>query len=323
MTLAGWLQYIGNFGVDIFFVLSGFVIAMTATKPQSSAIDFWIKRAARVYPLFWVTLFVAMLLPAIPGSDPSLDALMANPASLLLLTPPDGHPPAWTLVYEVQFYILAGVFMLFGVRTRTVFLTWTIVQVGVVAVQMMGRLPLLPITDALTLEFCFGVLIALLVPRDAIKSPIATIAVSLVAMIGVTFYFGPLILVKTENTIVRTCVWGLPAAIVVMSLISLEARGARFRSVFLTLGDESYSIYMWHISLLVITNILLTPIFPDEGRGYLFVMVYIGTATLLTLTVGKLSYKLIEKPALRMVTSSRPRTRWSTTKAEAKAEQPQ
>lgn len=310
-TLAGWSQYIGHFGVDIFFVLSGFVISVSATKarasPGQNAVDFLLKRAARIYPLFWMTLLVALLLPPIPGSDNSLDALVAEPASIILLTSPAAHPLAWTLVYEVQFYILAGLLMLFGTRTRSLFLVWPVAQVIVVALAQFGYLPQLPITDGLTIEFCFGVLIGLLAPRDAVKYPVTLITISFVLVIGTSSYFGGMAI--ATNTLIRALLWGIPAGLIIMSLVAIEVRGARFTKQLLDLGDESYSLYMWHLIILIVSNQMLRPIFP--GRGPTFAIAYVLLATILTLGISRVSFRLVESPVLRKVAGLRLRTRQS------------
>ena len=300
-TLAGWSQYVGHFGVDIFFVLSGFVIAVSASRAKASpgrnAVNFLIKRAARIYPLFWMTLLMSLLLPAIPGSDNSLDALAAKPESIFLLSPPAAHPLAWTLVYEVQFYILASIFMLFGARTRALFLTWAVSQVVVVIAAKLGYLPRLPITDGLTLEFCFGVFIGLLMPNNIVKYPVTLILVSFVLVICSSSYFGTTAV--ATNTLIRALLWGIPAGLIIMSLVTIEARGARFKKPLLDLGDESYSLYMWHLIILIASNQALHPILPE--RGPTFAIAYVILATVLTLAISRMSYRLVERPVLRKV----------------------
>src|SRR5205807_1003674 len=69
--MLSWLS-IGGSGVDIFFVISGFIIWMTSQSPQMTAKDFLMRRAIRIVPLYWfataVLASVALLAPAVMSS---------------------------------------------------------------------------------------------------------------------------------------------------------------------------------------------------------------------------------------------------------------
>ncbi len=100
----------GSFGVDVFFVLSGFIIAWSADKDVR---HFLVHRLIRVLPTYWIvtSLGFAMILLAMPLAD----ALGWYGQSLLFLTRADGRPPiifvGWTLVYELAFYLLYAVLL--------------------------------------------------------------------------------------------------------------------------------------------------------------------------------------------------------------------
>jgi peptidoglycan/LPS O-acetylase OafA/YrhL len=68
----------GHFGVDLFFMISGFVIFMTLER-ASSVRDFAVSRFARLYPVFWIALLLAVvLLPLAGGQVPSMRMVLAN-----------------------------------------------------------------------------------------------------------------------------------------------------------------------------------------------------------------------------------------------------
>ena len=105
-----WLPY-GRFGVELFFIISGFVIFMTLQR-TTSLYQFLTARFARLYPAFLVsllaTLAITTALPAAPAGL-TLGRILANlsmVAQLFDQTDIDGS--YWTLRYELDFYVLAA-----------------------------------------------------------------------------------------------------------------------------------------------------------------------------------------------------------------------
>ncbi len=97
--------------VEFFFVLSGFFImsAHYADFGRAGRVPvFWWRRICRIYPMYWVALGVTLLFlhpPAALGKLLTLALLLPVPA-------PEFVPPAWTLRYEVGFYIVFGLCLL-------------------------------------------------------------------------------------------------------------------------------------------------------------------------------------------------------------------
>lgn len=108
---AGFLRWLelGRFGVHVFFIISGAVIAMTLTRSSGLA-DFAIKRAARIYPAY----LVAMLLTTFCSKVLHMGYWIGKWQFLQNLLPYSFgqsfiDPSYWSLTYELQFYILIGV----------------------------------------------------------------------------------------------------------------------------------------------------------------------------------------------------------------------
>jgi peptidoglycan/LPS O-acetylase OafA/YrhL len=110
----------GYVGVDIFFVISGFVICMSLDRCRERGTgfqNFFIARIIRLTPAYWMLIFivtlkllvVAMLGKGIEQSDFDLWQLVAN---LLYVQGLTGHadlvPVFWTLCYEMQYYLFFG-----------------------------------------------------------------------------------------------------------------------------------------------------------------------------------------------------------------------
>lgn len=109
-----WARY-GSYGVELFFMISGFVILMTAER--STLTGFVASRVARLYPAFWVccTLtFVATVLIGAPVYDASWTQYLVNMTMLsdfVDVAPIDGV--YWSLSVELRFYLLVGLLLHF------------------------------------------------------------------------------------------------------------------------------------------------------------------------------------------------------------------
>src|SRR5262245_30053823 len=101
----------GHFGVELFFIISGFVILMTIERKRTGW-EFAISRAARLMPAFLAALLLATALLAVNPMPPSLNTPSARQFLANLTMAPsllgeiDIDVPYWTLTYELVFYVL-------------------------------------------------------------------------------------------------------------------------------------------------------------------------------------------------------------------------
>jgi peptidoglycan/LPS O-acetylase OafA/YrhL len=117
----------GGAGVDIFFVISGFVITSVVLRTPATqrrlaaSADFLLRRILRVFPLYWVTLAGMVGLAAAFGAPVSeLSQAWHLRVILLLVDKIPYQPPAWTLAFEMWFY--AGTAVLIGLLPKRRFL---------------------------------------------------------------------------------------------------------------------------------------------------------------------------------------------------------
>ena len=112
--------YLGTFGVELFFVISGFVILPSAMRYAPR--EFALRRFLRLYPLFFALSLLFIALNAATNAYPAINTLEAWVAGLLFLNLFVGTeqltPNAWSLTYEVMFYILMYGIVYFAVRRR-------------------------------------------------------------------------------------------------------------------------------------------------------------------------------------------------------------
>jgi len=235
----------GGFGVDVFFVISGFI--MGTVGAQESAPAFALKRAARIIPLYWLcTLF--MCVQSLFGVFARFTFDAESLAKSLFFIPyydSTGHiwplvVVGWTLNFEAFFYVLFTAGLLIG--APIVFSVATL-SILVLAGQLIpfDSAPLQVWTSPLLLEFAAGLLLA----RSARPSGMP-VGLSLVGL-GIAI----LAVVSARELYddsYRALVWGMPAALIVAGGLAIERAGAWSRLLYPleAMGDASYSLYLWH-----------------------------------------------------------------------------
>lgn len=285
---------IGAAGVDIFFVISGFIIWSTTSSSDVSMPDYFWKRFTRVFPLYWIVLSVTFVtVNAKPAFFYNHDASIENFFRSLVLLPrlKDGafHPvvvQGWTLSYEVFFYCLLGLLMAVGLRWRLIGTCATLlVFVGIGQIVDLGYVG--AFAAPIVLEFAAGVLIAYVAGR--LEFPRSVIAVALpLAIVG--FVASQTLMVDWP----RVLKWGVPAALLVIAAVGLEPW---FRKhpvrVLVYFGDASYSIYLWHVWVgVVTTGVLLRLPIPA--------LLHPAVQAVMMLLASCLLYSVIEKPLLAL-----------------------
>ncbi|HXM80540.1 MAG TPA: acyltransferase [Burkholderiales bacterium] len=283
-----WDQLIllGAGGVDLFFVISGFIMASISrffSHDPITPAEFFTRRIIRIVPLYWfyTTLFLAAYV--LYGSRPDLwNAL----GSYLFVPYPraNGAPypvvaVGWTLNLEMMFYLVFGCSLLLDLRSRVVFVTGIILAFSAWAL-------LLPVSlwwelwfaNPLYLEFLYGMLIGWLTFNDFRLPQYAAWA----CVIG-GFALFPLF------PDVRALSWGLCSMLIVLGAVSIKQK---MPALLILVGDASYSIYLSHLLIVPAAHAIL-PV--DDASLRISLVVVISVA------VGVLAYKWIEKPLLQFV----------------------
>ena len=295
----------GSSGVDIFFVISGFVMA-TSTGPSPSAMrdriqSAWIflkRRFLRIVPLYWFyTLAKAAVLITLPGlaSRSSIDPGHLT-ASLLFIPAmsPWGFveptlPVGWTLNFEMLFYGVFAVAIALGVpRIRFCLL-------ALMLVFFAGRyfdevVPLAFYAQSIVFEFVLGICIAVYFSR--VKT-LPTLAGWLAMGAGLILMFG----FNWSSSADRLLTWGIAAAFLVLGALWLEPWTAKARVLapLSFLGDASYSIYLSH-TFVVPAGVLVL-----RKMGFQDMLVVAPTVLLAVVLSGCASYLWIERPMTRQL----------------------
>ena len=263
---------VGSFGVDIFFVITGFVI-LISTEGENGGDRFLQRRIARLVPLAWAGL-------AAYAAVKGFDSWHQLAAGLLFLT--DWHPAGhvfslyWTLTIEMGFALLFATAMAVSHARRA-----ELASIGIIALVLMGANPIL-------LEFIIGMIAGWLYLRgERIADPWFPALAIGAGMIGLQAVIDPLM----EY---RVLWFGLPAGVLILSIASMCDRPfARLA----WLGDISYSLYVWHLFVIGAAASLIGHQLP--------VWAFLALVTTGSVAVSWVSYRLIEVPARRWISQIR------------------
>jgi exopolysaccharide production protein ExoZ len=268
VSFGGW-HSVGTFGVDIFFVLSGFIMAMICQQERES---FLTRRLTRIVPPYWaLTLLSYVVLLAIP----SLDRTSPRGAQALLkslffipYSRTDGKMlpvlgPGWTLNYEMCFYILLT-FALFLWRkhaSRLVILLLILVMSG--AHFATTGIWSMFYGNGIMCEFVAGI-IAFHIYSEAKPN----LCVRLRALLYASGVASICLLVWYEGTLFYNAggnrLWfGLSAYVLVQSVVLLARSGREMHNRLLILiGDCSYTLYLFHPLVISILHHIVSRTLP-------------------------------------------------------------
>lgn len=299
----------GRIGVDLFFVISGFImvhVTRNVAPSWGSSGNFLYKRAARIYPPYWVVTIGVLaiwfasskaLFGGVVGEAPNI------PASLALW--PTEQEPAlnvgWTLIHEMYFYFAFALILLAPPKFRL----WAITAWGavIVAIWAMGWHDLSPplklITSPLTLEFIMGALVASHYKRlGSIARLVALLAGSL-WIIGAMVYLG---FAPTEetfaDTMVRAIAFGPGATLLLLSATGPGLSKAGWPDGSIKLGDWSYALYLVHQPILIVFVGIWMRFF--AGPGPLDNIIALVLYLIVTIIASAVFYYAVERPSLKL-----------------------
>jgi len=287
-------------GVDIFFVISGFIITLSATRFAAQPMTFLWRRFLRVAPLYYLftTLIVATLL-LLPGAakDTSLEPGQILSSYLFLpFERYDGRIApvlslGWTLNYEMFFYVLMGLSL---TLPRPVWVVTGLLS----GLALTSLLPLTGTfftfwTNPLVLEFLFGIALARAWQLGLSRPCVPTAIAALVAGLALLILLDPIPLPRFLTA-------GLPAVLIVASGTLFCPQIALPGQI---IGDASYALYLSHRFTLRAMTLLLLPWLRGETTNLTFAaLTYVSLTCLTALSVGIAVHLHLERPLLRSLT---------------------
>lgn len=238
----------GGAGVDLFFVISGFVMVYSSERlfAQRGALrTFLIRRFIRIVPLYWLFTTVMLLSVLVRGFVASDASPTLAVCSYFFIPYPRPSGPidplygvGWTLNYEMMFYLLFAC-SLFMHRNMAIIMTSLFLLVmTIIHSRSSLSAQLAFLTEPVILEFALGMLVALIF-RAGVTLPRTACYALLAAAATLSMYF----LLTAPPT--RWLLWGLPSTMVVAAF-TLAARPAYVPALFVALGNASYALYLVH-----------------------------------------------------------------------------
>ncbi|WP_193147580.1 acyltransferase family protein [Serratia marcescens] len=301
----------GAFGVDLFFMISGFIIALSTKKENLSLISFAIKRFFRIYPLFaFCLLTLCIINPTYNINDIVRSALLigtnySEPAPFF------GYNilfPAWTLTYEIYFYGAFLFSMLISHKHRVLLSSLILISPSIILqmifngnisfesnmkINFNSSLPIGPlnfISSPMLFEFVIGMLIyksVSLLELIKNKKYISFLLISLficLYLYGYRYDFGPI------N-------FGIWAACLLVGFLLLEHHcKLKENNILSKLGDISYSLYLVHaiVMILLIKYHSSIPMYDKDGIAKF--MMIISLSIFISLYV----HKYVEVPFINI-----------------------
>lgn len=301
----------GDAGVDLFFVVSGFIIFYVHRhdiNKKAQFIPYLLKRFSRIYPTYWLVNAIIIplhfLFPQFGIGDETEPRTIIN--SLLLvpqLKAPIIHA-AWTLVYELFFYITFGLLILFGIRKTLPLIILIIIGTIIGWFYSFNKNASFQTSYSYLIfsyhnfEFLLGCLAAYLITSRTIKYR------KILLLTGVAIFSSMLMLENFTGTrlySLRLFGYGIPSFFIITALGSYElSKSVRIPTNLLTnflllLGNASFSVYLTH--QLLVSGIGRTLM----GLGFVKILgpsITIGIVTIITVIIGCIFYQKIEKPLI-------------------------
>lgn len=278
----------GKYGVNLFFMISGFVILMTLEKSRSWK-DFVVSRFSRLYPAYWCAVavtFVIVSLERLPDWRGSPKVALVNLTMLQLwLKVPHIDGVYWTLSLELSFYAIMLGLSLIGLlrRLEIIGLIWMGLELADYYYTKAGGHVMFLVEVTFILYFAHLFIAGMMFYRwkkdgfTVMRGAIIVLALGVHALIG------------EEGSMIPTVV-----AFAVFLLFALDRLSFILVKPILFLGAISYSLYLLH------ANIGYVIIRAGYARGvspWISVLVALGVS----LALASLQTFFIERPALEAI----------------------
>jgi exopolysaccharide production protein ExoZ len=230
----------GANGVDIFFVISGFIMFYIQNKKKRSPTMFFKDRFFRIVPLYWsLTLFLALILWLMPNiftsMSFSIEGLLKSLSftSILIYKEIPILFVGWTLEYEMLFYALFSLSLFAKSQLKSFIITVILISFAAFYFNL------------IMLEFIFGMLACWLYLKNKCSQNVALGCFLLGSFLLIlSIWIRNLDALINTSEFLRVALWGIPSALIVYGAVNSRQLNNR---CLLALGNASYSIYLIQI----------------------------------------------------------------------------
>jgi exopolysaccharide production protein ExoZ len=282
-----------SYGVDIFFVISGFIMSSIVLNSRQSpgsgaAWTFLKRRLIRIFPIYWVFFLLILRRHLWPQAHFDLGYLF----SFFLL--PNPYRPyftmlvdySWTMMFEMYFYYVFAAVLLITVR-HAVPLVIALLSSAVALGYFAGiqRPYLIVICNPMLLEFLFGAVLALVHRRfgDRRGAGIALLALGVAASFGLRNFThiapNPISRIMSDADLMPgVATWGIAATMIVGGMVFWQpAFKTRLGKIAVVLGNASYSTYLASGLAIEFADRLLVKIHPRVATTKIPLIWHLGS----------------------------------------------
>ncbi len=310
-------EAVGFAGVDIFFVISGFIMAFTTTNAFGfeSGIDFARRRVARIYSGYWPFYLLAIALFAWKGGTYLADAALWRSAILW----PGGKPLiaiSWTLTYEMYFYVLFSLLIMFTGTYRKMLvqtmlygiIAWSLYSQFFRHAYDQGQLEYISLAEAYMFspylaEFLGGSLLAGWLGHKQTGWSWSWLLVGITLFLAGGWINNVWFDGKIEQGYYifwRVLVFGSASMFILAGMVRLELRGKSTPLRFsLAAGGASYAIYLSHILWLAAARQLGLNGFLGQFPAWIAQVAFLCFAAFI-LFFSILHYRIVERALHRL-----------------------
>ncbi len=283
---------IGVFGVDAFFIISGFIM-MYSTRENYK--NFLLKRLVRIIPLYWLATFVVYLIaiykPEILNSTTSdINHLLQSLFFIPFNKNGVGHEPllavGWTLNLEVLFYLIFYLSLIISKKNRDIIATILICSC-ILLFSNFNFFVANIYSDIILIEFVLGIIIYnLICEKKSYKNFLILLSIVFVILIKKIF-------------IHRFFYFGIPIGILSYLLIKYSNK-IKYSDLFINLGGMSYALYISHVYIIRIFDRLL----PWFGSEYKVYNIYATTLSIIgSILIGFIIHRYLDFPLYKKLRS--------------------
>jgi len=317
-----YVHFSGDFGVDLFFAISGFVIArLLVPQLQASSgwhavsritVAFWIRRAWRLLPSAWIWLALILLAVVLFNQSGAFGTFQANLAATiagvlqvanLRFAESFGQSEYgasfvyWSLSLEEQFYLVLPLLVLISRRLLPY------VLIALVVIQLVSSRTMLMVafrTDAIAL----GVLLAIWSGHAtyAMVRPVILARFRWVGLLLMLILLSCIGMAGSEFVNAGTSRFSLyallSALLVWLASYNMDLFNplGPLKRLLMWVGSRSYAIYLIHIPAFFLTREIWFRLQPGVVPGDEVFFAYLLTAGVLLILLSELNYRLIETP---------------------------
>lgn len=297
---------LGFAGVDMFFVISGFIIVYITNAWTGPSIkwvpEFLFARITRIYPLYWLVSAILLVIYVIrPDMVFSSSHGEPNLIKSFMLLPDNTFPlleVGWTLIHEMGFYIVfAGLLILPKTYRVWGLFIWAaiIMAASILNLNESSNLARYALS-ALSLEFIAGGVIGWLFLKGVAQKTswvLPMTALSIFGSVGAYYAFGAADIFNAHWQ--RTLIFTVPASLAVLLLAMRDQSNKACPKMLVTLGDWSYALYLTHILTLSLMGRFWAQL---DIQNQFFNVIALIAMSVTAIVISGLTYKLFERPAL-------------------------